>query len=137
MRELKVGDAVYIVQPRGNWHQQPDYILGTVVNITPSGLMDVQHGPMFLVDRFNNLGRQPGKPYHGLYLDDMPIEERKALELKRAAIRRAADVMNRVLRIEERERRFNEQDTKEYLTKVLTEITDDLAVAKQCVEEIP
>lgn len=126
------GDQVYVASP-GSWDTR--FNVGTVVKVTPSGLVDVQTYPNGPATRFNTNGYEAGNAgsKYRKYLDThMSFEERKAL-LEREERTKAAMQAISEIKVEER---LNWRWGKERMAEEVARLQGLLNAAKAAVDAV-
>lgn len=131
MTGLKVGDKVFLAH-MGGW--STSYRIGTVVKITPKGLVDIDTG-LATPRRFRADGKElGGSDRFPTFIDSMEYTERVAWleQKKRAAI--AANLICAVTANQEGKPLATWG--KEYLQKEVDRLQELLDIARQAVEAI-
>jgi len=128
----QAGDKIYVASP-GSWDTR--YSVGTVVKVTPSGMIDVQHYTDGPITRFGTNGYENGNAGSRFrkYLDShMTFEERKAsLEQQERAKAAASEIAK--VKVEER---VNFRWGKETMMAEVVRLQGLLDAAKAAVEAI-
>ena len=87
----KVGDPIYICRS-GSWDTH--YTKGTIVKVTPAGMVDVQVGTLEPM-RFRPDGKLQGKKgFRAEYLDTISFAEREAIMAKNNRARAAENAIS-------------------------------------------
>ena len=91
---MHIGQKVYTVRSTG-WDLA--YSVGTVVKVTPSGMVDISHGSDTYTTRFGTDGREVGKnKYRASSIDGTPFAEREEMLAEEKRAQQAANFIGSI-----------------------------------------